>query len=236
MKIVAIIPARGGSKRVLRKNIRPLAGNPLLHYAIAPALENAYVDRVIVSSDDDEIMAVARELGAEVPFRRPTELATDSASGRQVLQHALRWLENEDDFVPDFVLNLQCTTPFKTSADISGVVEKWLETGADSVRSMSLCSGVHHPYWMFSQGEDGLMVPFIEGISIDTYYRSQLLPPAYRLNGVVDGIRRSVVMDHEHHYGSSMAMVEIPEERSLDIDTEMEFRFAEFLMEQNARK
>ncbi|MEO0900177.1 MAG: acylneuraminate cytidylyltransferase family protein [Bacteroidota bacterium] len=230
-KILAVIPARGGSKRVPRKNVLPLAGKPLIAYTIEAALASKYVDRLLVSTDDEEIAEVARGAGAEVPFMRPDELATDSAPDRPVFAHAINWLAEHEDWNADFVLNLRCTTPFKTAQHIDGLIEKWWETSSDSVRSMSRAEGIQHPYWMFKQNERGMAIPMIEGVSIDNYYRRQLLPPVYFLNGVVDGIRADIILDHEKFYGDNMAVYEIPQEFAVDIDTPFDFQLAEFMMQ-----
>ncbi len=230
--VVAIIPARGGSKGIPGKNLKQLGGKPLLAYAIAPALAHPEVDRVLVSTDDEDIKEAALALGAEVPFMRPAELAQDHVPDRPVFQHALRWLARHEQYHPAFVLNLRCTTPFKTTDDIGQVISTWQRTSADAVRTMSEAEGVHHPYWMFSPTDEGMAQPFIEGISLEKYYQRQLLPPAYRLNGLVDGIKAEVVLHHEQFYGSRMALVPTPVQRSHDIDTPLDFKWAEFLIEQ----
>ncbi|MEL6675928.1 MAG: acylneuraminate cytidylyltransferase family protein [Bacteroidota bacterium] len=228
--VLALIPARGGSKRVPRKNVLPLVGKPLIAYTIEAALACAGVNRVVVSTDDEEIATVAREYGAEVPFMRPAELATDSSPDRPVFIHALKWLEENEAWQPDLVLNLRCTSPFKTPELIQGLIDTWQKTGADSVRSMCEAEGIHHPYWMFKQDEAGFAQPVIDGVSIDTYYRRQLLPPVYHLNGVVDGIAREVILHHEKFYGDRMAVYPIDPDLAVDIDTPMDFAWAEFLL------
>lgn len=233
-EILAIIPARGGSKGVPRKNIRPLAGKPLIAYAIEAGLKSPSVGRVIVSTEDAEIARIAGAYGAEVPFVRPLELAGDDIHDPPVFRHALRWLEENEGYRPDFVLNLRCTTPFKSVEDVEAVIKKLDETGCDSVRTMTLAQGIHHPYWMYKE-RGGLAEPFVDGLDISRHFRRQLLPPVYRLNGVVDGARRSVMLQSENFWGERMAIVEIPEERAIDIDTEFDFEFAEFMMGRPSR-
>ena len=227
--VLAIIPARSGSKGVLHKNLRLLAGKPLIGYAIEVGLKAPSVDRVIVTTDDAEIADVARKYGAEVPFMRPAELAGDDVPDQPVFQHALKWLETQENYQSQFVLNLRCTTPLKTIQDIETVVQKLRETGCDSVRTMTRVRGDHHPYWMFKE-RNGLVETFIDGLDMTKFNQRQLLPAVYRLNGVVDGAKRAVMMNHPRFWGDSMEIVEIPEARSYDIDTELDFKFLEFIL------
>ena len=134
---LGIIPARGGSRRVPRKNIRLLAGKPLIAYTIEAARAATTLDRVIVSTDDEEIAGVARRYGGEVPFMRPAELAADDTPDAPVFLHALDWLAKEEGFDPELVVNLRPTSPFKTGVVIDEVVEVALETRADVVRTVT---------------------------------------------------------------------------------------------------
>lgn len=231
MKVLAIIPARGGSKGVPGKNLKLLGGRPLLEYAIHPALQCKRVDRVIVSTDDEAIAQAAKQAGAEVPFMRPAALATDTTPDKPVFEHALDWLSREEGYHPDFVLNLRCTTPFKTAEDIDRVIDTWQESGADSVRTVTRVDGVFHPYWMYQKEVDGYARPFVEGIKLSEYYQRQLLPPCYRLNGLVDGVASRVLLHHTELYGDKMAVVETDEARSVDIDTLLDFELAEFRLQ-----
>lgn len=224
--IIAVVPARGGSKGVPRKNIRPLCGKPLIAYAIQAGLRSPSVDRVIVSTDDDEIAAVAVEYGAEVPFIRPAGLAGDEVPDKPVFVHALSWLE-ENGYMPDFVLNLRATTPLKSVGDIESVIEKWARTDCDCVRTVTRAK--HHPYWMIRPVGDRCE-RFIREIDPDSYYQRQLLPAAYYFNGVVDGFSRESVMNGDTLFHGDMRFVEVPEERAVDIDTELDLKLCEFLM------
>jgi CMP-N-acetylneuraminic acid synthetase len=228
--VLGIIPARGGSKGVLRKNIRLLAGKPLIAYAIEVGLKSPSVDRVIVTTDDEEIAAIAREYGAEVPFMRPSELAGDSVPDKPVFQHVLNELKETESYHPDVLLNLRCTTPFKTVDDVESVVEKLVGSDCDSVRTMTSVEGVFHPYWMFKE-QDGYAQPFLTGIDTEKNYQRQLLPSLYRLNGVVDGLKSVNLLSSGSFWGDRMGIVEVPEERAFDIDTEFELRVANLIME-----
>jgi CMP-N,N'-diacetyllegionaminic acid synthase len=229
-RVLGIIPARGRSKRVPRKNIRLLGGKHLIGHTIEVALQTQIIDRLIVSTDNEEIAAVARQYGAEVPFTRPSSLATDTTADQPVFCHALDWLKKNENYVPDIVLNLRPTTPFKTSAIIERVVEKIEKTKADVVRTVSLVEGVYHPYWMYRVSKDGWAESFINDISISDYHQSQLLPPAYRLNGVVDAIRKNVIDAGGFLDSQKMSIVVIPEGLSIDIDTEFDFKLAEMIL------
>lgn len=232
-RILAIIPARGGSKGVPRKNIIPLNGEPLIYYTIKVAKECGLLDRVILSSEDAEIIDTAKKLGLEVPFIRPTHLAEDHVADRPVLQHAVQTLKQQDGYEPDFIIYLRPTIPFRSVEDIEKVIEKWKATKSDSVRSVTMAEGVKHPYWMFTQNEEGFAEPLIPGKTIDEYYRRQLLPPVYSLNGVVDGIQTEILLHHEKFYGDKMALVEVPESRAVDIDTFDDLAYARFIMQKN---
>ena len=227
-KIVALIPARGGSKGIVRKNIRQLAGKPLIAYSIEQAQQAHSVDRVVVSTDDLEIGSVAREYGAEVPFVRPAELARDDTPDLPVCQHALRWLMMHENYCPEIVVWLRPTSPLRTVQDINAAVRLLLETGADCVRS--ICPAEHHPYWM-KRLEGNRLLPFVEGVDESKYYRRQELPPAYRLNGAVDVTWCKRVVEDGKLFDGDMRGYLMPMERSVDLDSELDFALAELLLQ-----
>ncbi len=231
MKVLGLIPARGGSKRVKRKNLRLLAGKHLIVYTLDAALQTEAIDRLVVSTDDAEIAEVARNHGVDVPFLRPSYLAGDSIPDQPVFRHAVDWLMEHEGFEPDIILNLRPTTPFKTPEIITRVVRTMTETGADIVRTVTRVEGVNHPYWMYRLSDDGCAMPVIEHVDIKDYYQSQLLPPVYRINGVVDAFRTHVVRSGEMLSNSNMTGVVIPAENSIDIDDEFDFKVCELLME-----
>ena len=136
-KILCVILARGGSKGIPGKNIKDLAGHPLIAYTICEAVKSNHIDRVIVSSDDDDIRNVARKYGAEAPFTRPEELSTDTAKPVDCIKHATEWVEKDGNMKYDYVVELLCTNPFKTSNDIDEALEMQIETDADSVIAAS---------------------------------------------------------------------------------------------------
>lgn len=224
MSVLALIPARGSSKGVPRKNVRALGGRPLLAWTIDAALAAATVDRVLVSTDDEEIRAVALAHGAEAPFLRPPELAADDTSDLPVYEHALSWLAERERYEPELVAWLRPTAPLRTAADVDAAVDLLVRTGADCVRSV--CAAEHHPFWTRRLEGDRLL-PLLE-VDEARYPRRQLLPPAYRLNGAVDVVRRASVRGEL--WQGDVRGYEMPRERSVDLDDELDFLLAELLL------
>lgn len=229
-KTIAIITARSGSKKLPGKNIKPLNGKPLLAYSIEAARAARGIERVIVSTDDVHIADIALRHGAEVPFMRPAELAKDDTPDRPVLMHAISWLKENEGYVADEVAILRPTTPMKTAEMIDEcleILEK--KEFLTSVRTVTKAQGVYHPYWMYKSANDTLQ-PFIDGVDVTKYYQRQLLPLCYRLNGVVDVSRVDTIMNCENVYGPSIGFLEIEEAYAIDIDTQFDFDFCEFMM------
>jgi N-acylneuraminate cytidylyltransferase/CMP-N,N'-diacetyllegionaminic acid synthase len=225
VEILAIIPARGGSKGLPGKNLRHLAGRPLIAYAIDAALASSFKPRIVVSTDSEEIASAARELGAEVPFMRPAELAGDETPMFPVIRHALEWLARNEGYEPELVVLLQPTSPLRTAQHIDGAIRVALEPGSDSV--VSLCEAEHSPYWMRVLDEDGLVKPFVE--SEGEYARRQDLPPVYRLNGAILVTRPGVAKEGQLLGPKTRAFV-MSREDSVDIDDETGFLLAEALL------
>lgn len=211
-----------------RKNIRPLNGKPLIAWTIETALQTSGLTRIVVSTNDEIIAQVAKDNGAEVPFIRPSELAQDDTPDWPVYLHALSWLGQQQNYHPDIVVWLRPTSPLRSAEDIEIAIRLLNDTGADCVRSV--CLTEHHPYWMKRLDGDRL-VPFIDGIDERKYFRRQLLPPAYRLNGAVDVIRCSKVIENEQLFGGEMRGYIMPPDRSIDLDNEMDFALAEVLLQ-----
>ena len=227
MRALGLIPARGGSKEVPRKNLRHLAGRPAVAWTIDAALVSQALDYVVVSTDDEEITAVARGCGADVPFLRPAELAQDDTPDLPVYRHAVEWLEANEDYRPDVVAWLRPTAPLRTAEDIDGALEVLARTGADCVRSV--CRAEYHPYWM-KRLEGDRMVPFVEGMDETRFQRRQLLPAAYRLNGAVDVIRCERAQTQGFLFAGDCRAYEMPPERSVDLDGELDFAYAELAL------
>jgi len=232
MQILALIPARGGSKSVPRKNIRTLAGRPLLAWTIDAALSCKMCDRVVLSTDDAETASIARSFGAEVPFTRPAELALDDTLDFPVCAHALSWLDANQAYRPDFVVWLRPTSPLRVARDIDEAVELLVSSGADAVRSV--CLAEHHPYWMHRIEGDRL-IPFVENIDLGKFMRRQQLPPVYRLNGSVDAVTAANVEAGRLFEGDVRAYV-MPQERSIDVDSHTDFALAELLIKEQGMK
>jgi len=224
--IVSIIPARGGSKGVPRKNIKLLAGKPLLYYSINPSLNSELVNHTFVSTDDEEIATIAKELGAKV-IPRPTELAADTTPDLPVLKHAIEYLEKNDIKV-DLIVFLRPTQPLRTVEDIDNVIKKAIETGAESVHTVHEVK--EHPYWM-NKIVDGELVSFVEG-GWD-YTQRQDLPKVYKSNGLVDVMTRDLIMIKDKKRGNTQKAIITPVERGVDIDTEFDFVIAEEMLRKN---
>lgn len=223
MRLLALIPARGGSKGIPRKNIKPLAGKPLLGWTIEVARQAGSVDRIVVSTEDDEIAAVARELGAEVPFMRPAALSADDTPGIEPVIHALEQLPEVD-----WVLLLQPTSPLRAVEDIEGIVQLCLERDAPSAVSVTAVD--KHPYWMYQRDEQDRLEPMIPDQPAIT--RRQDLPPAYALNGALYLARRDWLLEQRRFVGPDTVGYIMPQERSVDLDTPRDWYWVEFLIEQ----
>jgi CMP-N,N'-diacetyllegionaminic acid synthase len=225
MNVVAVITARGGSTGLPRKNLLPLAGKPLVAHSILAAKGAQLVSRVIVSTDDAEIVDVALKWGAEVPFVRPAELATGESAHIDVMLHAVDWLEAQGD-LPDAVLLLQPTTPMRTSADLDGAIRLMESAGCPAV--VGVCPAAVHPYLTYKVEECGRLAGFIDhGMR---YPRRQDLPPAFNLNGGLYLNRCSSLREtHQFQPPGAYGWV-MPEERSVDIDTLNDFAIVENIL------
>ncbi len=180
-RFLGIIPARGGSKRLPGKNILPLKGKPLIEWTINAGKESKYLDVVCVSTEEKDIAEISLQVGAEVPFLRPPELATDSASTIGVVEHCIGFYKNSREAEYDFVVLLQPTSPLRTAADIDSAIKYLIEKKADAV--VSVCESEHSPLWSNTLPSDLSMNDFLSGDLLNR--RSQELPKYYRLNGAI---------------------------------------------------
>jgi CMP-N,N'-diacetyllegionaminic acid synthase len=212
-KVLALIPARGGSKGLPGKNILSVCGRPLLAWSIDAARGSRYVDRVVLSSEDAAIIAAARVCGCEVPFRRPDVLASDTASTTDVVLHAL-------DALPgyDVVVLLQPTSPLRTASDIDTACEKFAASGAPACVSVSPVE--QSPYWMYRLGDNDALLPIIEP-SEGT--RRQDLPDVYALNGAIYVAETAWLRQARTFLTRDTVAHVMPTERALDIDTAADF-------------
>lgn len=231
MKVLALIPARGGSKGVPRKNIRPVGGKPLIVWTIDTAVAaRALFHRVLVSTDDPEIAAIAQAAGAEVPFLRPAELASDQARSLPVVQHAIAWVEKNDDVKLDWVMLLQPTEPFREVHDLERGLELAAAGGCDSVISVVQVFATH-PILM-KRIEDGCLLPFCLEEKEGTR-RQDYDPPAYMRNGAVYLTRRDVVMEGCSLWGDVIRPLIMPPERSVSVDGELDLKLVDLLMREH---
>ena len=237
LRILTVIPARGGSKGVPRKNIRDLCGKPVIYYVIKAAIGCDLIDRVIVSTDDEEIAQKARECGAQIPFMRPKEISGDKVSLIPVVQHALKYFD-DIGLRYDAAISLQPTTPFVTTSILCRVIEKMEETGCDSV--VTVHEIIHgHPYRAKRLIDGDKLDNFFEGFNGDLFLQKQDRPPAYAYNGAIYLRKRELI---EHYSGKDFglgkdvrAIVMDPIE-SINIDTETDFRIVEILMQEMTSK
>jgi CMP-N-acetylneuraminic acid synthetase len=232
-KILAVIPARGGSKGVPRKNIRLVDGKPLITYTLEAALAVRHrLHRLIVSTDDAEIAEVAHRYGADVPFMRPAELAGDKVPMIPVLQHAVQMVEAMDNIHLDWVLLLQPTAPFRTAEDIESVLELAACGGCDSVISVVQVFAVH-PILM-KRIENDRLLPFCIEEKEGTR-RQDYQPPAYMRNGAIYLTRRAVLMEQNSIWGQVIRPYIMPEERSVSVDSELDLKLAELMLAERSR-
>lgn len=218
MQVIAIIPARGGSKAIPRKNLAAVNGLPLLAYSIKHALQANLVDRVLVSTDDEEIRAVALAHGAEAPFLRPAELSQDQTLDLPVFVHALQFLEDTEGYRPDLVVHLRPTAPLRRPEWIDQAVKLLLDhPQADSVRSVSPPN--NHPYRIFRIDEKGYLEPVMKHEHPFPYLlRRQDLPPMYYYNCVIDVTRPRTIFEKSSMTGDRMLPFMMDAEDSFDID------------------
>ncbi|WP_319588654.1 acylneuraminate cytidylyltransferase family protein [uncultured Desulfobulbus sp.] len=224
-KIIAVIPARGGSKGLPGKNIRQIAGKPLIAWSIKAAQESRYVDKLIVSTDSQEIADVATSWGADVPFIRPAELASDEAKSIDVILHALNIMQSP---TPRFslVLLLQPTSPLRTGKDIDNAVELLFEKNAKSI--VSVCKAEHHPWWTNTLPENGGMKDFLRTEICNT--NRQQLPIYYRLNGAIYLAEICFIEKVKSFITEGTFAHLMRQEYSIDIDTLIDFRLAEIYL------
>ena len=232
MKFIGLIPARGGSKRIPNKNIHLLCGKPLIAYTIEAALAAKSLDRVIISTDSQKIAETAKYYGAEVPFLRPLDISMDDTSDRPVMEHLIKWIEENENYCFDYLVYLRPTTPLKTSALIDNALKKIKNnTSFSGLRSVTKVEGVYHPFWMYKKNNN-LLEPFIDNIDISLYYQRQLLPQCYRLNGVIDVVKKSIVISSETNlYGNNVGFYEIDEKYAVDIDNEFDMFLCEYILQ-----
>ena len=230
--VVAIVQARGGSKGIPGKNIRPLAGIPLIAYSIAAGLQSKYVDRVIMSTDDEQIAEVARAWGAEVPFMRPAEYATDAAVDLDLFVHALTWLEENEQYKPEIVVQLRPTSPLRPPDCVDRAIERLLSDPAATSARGVVPSG-ENPYKMWRVGDEGSpMKPLLDEGFVEPYNMPrQKLPPTYWQTGHIDALRRATILKQRSMSGDRILPLVIDLRYTIDIDNLQDWAQAEWLIE-----
>ena len=231
-KVLGVILARGGSKGVPRKNIKPLLGIPLIAYTITEALKSKYIDRLVVSTDDQEIADVAKSFGADVPFLRPHELAADTATSKAAMKHAVEFVEKVGESY-GYIIELMVTNPLKTVEDVDSCLEKLDETGADSVIGVIKLED-HNPARIKKIIDDKIVdfcIPEPNGAR-----RQDLKPDAYIRNGSIYSMKRDVLMMQDRRYGTENSRPYIfSPERSVNIDTQEDFYVAEIRLQERIK-
>lgn len=223
LKVLGLIPARGGSKGIPRKNVKRIAGKPLIAWSIEAALRSRSLDAVVVSTEDAEIAAVAREWGAQVPFLRPAEFAQDDSPGIDPVLHALEQLPEFDA-----VLLLQPTSPLRTTEDIDACIE--LAQVQASPSAVSVSEPTKHPYWMYRLDGGQRMQPLID---VPPVSRRQDLPAVYAMNGALYYARADWLRQQRNFVTAQTVAYVMPPERAVDLDTALDWKLAELLLQEH---
>ncbi len=223
--VLAVVPARGGSRGVPRKNLRLLAGRPLILHTLDAAHASRHVDRTVVSTEDDEILRVVRAHGGDAPFTRPADLARDETPTMAVVRHAIESLSARYDYT----VVLQPTSPLRTAEDIDACLLRCERD--DAPACVSVCPAVPHPAWVFSLGAGGRLVPVLGG---DRPVRRQDLPPAFALNGAVYAARTGWLLATGSFLAPETVAHVMPRERSVDVDDETDLLVCEALLRPEA--
>lgn len=224
INVLTLIPARSGSKGVPNKNIRDFLGKPLIAHSIEIASKSRLAGRILVSTDDQKIACMAKEMGAEAPFLRPTEIATDQSPVIDTALHALNWLESNDGWRPEWLLLLQPTSPLRTSEDIHHAFALVQSSNADAV--VAVTEPKIHPLWVKSVDVQGFLCPYVAETVAPL--RRQDLPPALALSGLLYLVRVSVLRNEGVFCPKRTLPLMIPASRAIDIDSELDFLLAEY--------
>lgn len=229
-EVLALIPARGGSKTIPRKNVKDFAGVPLIAYSIAAGLQSKLVSRVLVSTDDEEITRVSRRFGAEVPFVRPADHAQDQTPDLPVFEHALNWLAEHEGYRPEIVVQLRPTSPLRRMWHIDQAIQALIERPqADSVRTVVV--PFQNPFKMWTIGEDGLMRPLLETEFKEPYNMPrQALPDVYWQTGYVDAAWSRTILEKKSMTGEQILPLVIHPGDWVDLDSPEDWQRAEQLM------
>jgi N-acylneuraminate cytidylyltransferase len=233
VKAIGFIFARGGSKGLPGKNIRPLVGKPLIAWSIEHARSVHRIERVIVSTESKEIADIARDFGAEVPFMRPMELARDDSPEWLAWRHALNYLIETEGFLPKVMVSVPTTAPLRSPIDINNCLDEYEKGDVDVV--VTVTEAHRSPFFnMVKKNSDGTVGLVISPVSAVT--RRQDAPTVYDMATVAYVIRPEFILSHESIFEGRVGMVEVPRERAIDIDTLMDFKMAEFYLSQQGNE
>ncbi len=236
MEVLGLILARGGSKSIPKKNIRLLAGKPMLAYSIEQSLASKRITRTILTTDDEEIAAVGRQYGAEVPFLRPKELAEDLTPDLPVFQHALAWLKEHEGYVPDMLMHLRPTAPLRTPEMIDAAIDLLAaHPEADAVRSVGVPRD--NPFKMWTIGPDGFLVPLLTVPGIAEPFNSprQILPKVWSQFNYVDAIRTKTILEKNSMTGDRILPLKLELDEYVDIDSLFDWEVLEMLVRRRER-
>ena len=230
MKIIALIPARGGSKSIPLKNIKVFAGKPLICYSIEMALQSQMIDRVIVSTDSLQIGEIAKAAGAEVPFLRPEEFARDDTVDFPVFEHCIEWLKEKENYEPDIIVHLRPTSPLRSKKMVEASIQKLIDDPkADSVRA--ICEPSQNPFKMWTLSNAGYLNPLVQTDIHEQYNQPrQVLPQVYWQNGYVDVTRRKTITEKKSMTGERIRPLIVDSSNIIDIDNEITFSIAEMML------
>jgi len=229
MEILSIIPARGGSKGIPKKNIKLLAGKPLIGWTIEHSLNSKLVNRTIVSTDDEEIANISKNRGAEVVIR-PKELSQDDSISEDALIHVLDYLKEKENYEPDLVVFLECTSPFRREDDIDNAIQELIDKKADS--SVSVCK-TYGPLWMFDKD---IPKPINYSIEDKKSVFRQNLKPIMRINGSIYIMKTELLKKFRNRHVGKIVVYEMPKKYSIDIDDEFDFWLAEKIINEWLKK
>ena len=234
MEILAIIPARSGSKGLPGKNIKPLLQHPLIAYSIKAALSSTLITRTIVNTDSNQIAEIAKTYGAETPFLRPNELAGDFTTDLEVFQHQLQWLKDNEGYSPDLIVQLRPTSPIRFDGWIDDAIIKLQNSHADSLRAITESPLTPFKMWLLNANNEEIMEPLLKVKGIEEPYNQprQKLPVVYWQTGTLDVIKTSLISENQSMSGKHILPFIIDKKYAIDIDDVNSFYKAEEIIQQ----
>jgi CMP-N,N'-diacetyllegionaminic acid synthase len=224
-KVLAIIPARAGSKGVPDKNIKDINEKPLIAWTLIEAQKSKIIDKIIVSTDSSHYASLCKNFGVDVPFIRPSNISNDKTSSEEVVIHAIKWLETKNNYTSDYILLLQPTSPLRTLSDIDLAINIAYEKNADSVVSVEKV--IKHPHYMRRINKDGLLENYTNRRL--TNIRRQDLDEVFVLNGAIFLVKTEVILNGSW-YGNECYPIIMPQERSIEIDSQFDFYLSDLIM------